>query len=80
MDGWMDRPTRAMVRCERPKTDERRRGVDRYATQNSAVYVGVIVAGALVGEKAINYGFDRAWERANAGKLWKDVEKRLELE
>ena len=40
----------------------------------------VIPAGALVGEKAINYGFDRAWERANAGKLWKDVEKRLELE
>ena len=31
MDGWMDRPTRAMVRCERPKTDERRRGVDRLA-------------------------------------------------
>jgi len=27
------------------------------------VYVGVIVAGALVGEKALNYGFDRAWER-----------------
>ncbi len=40
----------------------------------------MIVAGALVGEKGINYGFDRAWERANAGKLWKDVEKRLELE
>ena len=54
--------------------------MDRCATQNSAVYVGVIVAGALVGEKAINHGFDRAWERANAGKLWKDVEKRLELE
>ena len=54
--------------------------MDRCATQNSAAYVGVIVAGALVGEKAINYGFDRAWERANAGKLWKDVEKRLELE
>jgi len=27
------------------------------------VYVGVIVAGALAGEKALNYGFDRAWER-----------------
>ena len=71
----------AMVRCDamgrRLTRDD---GVDRYATQNSAVYVGVIVAGALVGEKAINYGFDRAWERANAGKLWKDVEKRLELE
>ncbi|ABO99364.1 predicted protein [Ostreococcus lucimarinus CCE9901] len=47
---------------------------------NSAVYVGVIVAGALAGEKALNYGFDRAWESSNKGKLWKDVEKRLELE
>ncbi|CAL56430.1 Cytochrome b-c1 complex subunit 9 [Ostreococcus tauri] len=47
---------------------------------NSAVYVSVIVAGALVGEKALNYGFDRAWERANKGKLWTDVRRRLELE
>lgn len=42
--------------------------------------MSVIVAGALVGEKALNYGFDRAWERANEGKLWTDVRRRLELE
>ena len=53
--------------------------MDRCATQNSAVYVGVIVAGALVGEKAIDTG-SIGVGRANAGKLWKDVEKRLELE
>ena len=52
---------------------------DRRA-QNSAVYVGVIIGGALVGERAVNYGFDRAWERANAGKLWRDVRARMELE
>jgi len=44
------------------------------------VYVGVIIGGALVGEKVVNYGFDRAWERANAGKLWRDVRARMELE
>jgi ubiquinol-cytochrome c reductase subunit 9 len=54
--------------------------VARGNTQNSAVYVGVIIGGALVGEKALNYGFDRAWESANKGKLWKDVAARLELE
>jgi ubiquinol-cytochrome c reductase subunit 9 len=48
--------------------------------QNSAVYVGVIIGGALAGEKALNYGFDRAWENANRGKLWKDVMAKLELE
>lgn len=48
--------------------------------QNSAVYVGVIVAGALAGEKVLNYGFDRAWENNNKGKLWPDVRQRLELD
>jgi len=47
---------------------------------NSAVYVGVIVAGALAGEKVLNYGFDRAWENNNKGKLWPDVRQRLELD
>lgn len=40
----------------------------------------MIIGGALVGEKALNYGFDWAWESANKGKLWKDVATRLELE
>ena len=53
--------------------------MDRCATQNSAVYVGVIVAGALVGEKGIDTGSIRVGTRQR-GKLWKDVEKRLELE
>ena len=47
--------------------------MDRCATQNSAVYVGVIVAGALVGEKGIDRGFDRclraAW--ASCGRTWR---------
>ena len=30
--------------------------------------------------QALNYGFDRAWENNNKGKLWVDVRKRLELE
>ena len=37
------------------------------------MYVGVIVAGALVGEKMVNKGFDSAWESRNKGKLFKDL-------
>ncbi len=37
------------------------------------VYVGVIIAGALVGEKMVNKGFDSAWESRNKGKLFKDL-------
>jgi ubiquinol-cytochrome c reductase subunit 9 len=37
------------------------------------VYVGVIIAGALVGEKMVNKGFDSMWESRNKGKLFKDL-------
>ena len=40
---------------------------------STPVYVGVIVAGALVGEKMVNKGFDSAWESRNKGKLFKDL-------
>ena len=35
--------------------------------------VGVIIAGALVGEKMVNKGFDSMWESRNKGKLFKDL-------
>ena len=37
------------------------------------MYVGVIIAGALVGEKMVNKGFESAWESRNKGKLFKDL-------
>jgi ubiquinol-cytochrome c reductase subunit 9 len=40
---------------------------------NTSVYVGVIIAGALVGEKMVNKGFDSMWESRNKGKLFKDL-------
>ncbi|ACO64518.1 predicted protein [Micromonas commoda] len=39
----------------------------------SSVYVGVVIAGALVGEKVVNNGFDALWESRNKGKLYKDI-------
>ena len=40
---------------------------------NTSVYVGVIIAGALVGEKMVNKGFDSMWESRNKVKLFKDL-------
>jgi len=39
----------------------------------SSVYVGVVIAGALVGEKVVNNGFDTLWESRNKGKLYKHI-------
>ena len=60
---------------------ERRRHKKQRQQQQSStpVYVGVIVAGALVGEKMVNKGFDSAWESRNKGKLFKDLIKDLTL-
>ncbi|EEH54929.1 uncharacterized protein MICPUCDRAFT_60852 [Micromonas pusilla CCMP1545] len=41
--------------------------------QRSSVYVGVIVAGALVGEKVVNQGFDSMWASNNKGKLYAHI-------
>ena len=55
--------------------ERRRHKKQRHKKQQSStpVYVGVIVAGALVGEKMVNKGFDSAWESRNKGKLFKDL-------
>jgi ubiquinol-cytochrome c reductase subunit 9 len=43
------------------------------AMSRSSVYVAVVIAGALVGEKVVNNGFDAMWESRNKGKLFKDM-------
>lgn len=42
-------------------------------SRNNAVYVGLIVVGALAGEKAVDAGFGSLWERNNQGKLFKHI-------
>ena len=42
--------------------------------RRNSVYVGFVLAGALVGEKVVSGGFDAAWERNNAGKLYSHLE------
>jgi|TARA_B110000977_G_scaffold140607_3_gene178509 ubiquinol-cytochrome c reductase subunit 9 len=37
------------------------------------VYVAIVIAGALVGEKVVNNGFDSMWESRNKGKLFKHM-------
>ena len=55
--------------------ERRRHKKQRHKKQQSStpVYVGVVIAGALVGEKMVNKGFDSAWESRNKGKLFKDL-------
>lgn len=37
------------------------------------MYVAIVIAGALVGEKVVNNGFDSMWESRNKGKLFKHM-------
>lgn len=42
-------------------------------------FLASVFAGALVAEIVVDGGVDRFWEWKNRGKLWKDVEARLNL-
>ena len=45
--------------------------------RRNSVYIGFIIAGAFVGEKALNGAIDMMWESSNKGKLYKHLEASL---
>jgi ubiquinol-cytochrome c reductase subunit 9 len=45
--------------------------------RRNSVYVGFIIAGAFVGERALNGVIDSMWESSNKGKLFKHIEASL---
>jgi len=45
--------------------------------KRNSTYIAFILAGALLGERVVNYGFDTAWEKNNQGKLFKHMEGKL---
>ncbi|KAL3139209.1 hypothetical protein ABBQ32_005980 [Trebouxia sp. C0010 RCD-2024] len=49
----------------------------RVLMKRNSTYIAFVLAGALLGERVVNYGFDKAWEQNNQGKLFKHMEGKL---
>lgn len=41
--------------------------------RRNSVYVAFIFVGAIVGERAVDYSFNKMWEKRNRGKLYEDI-------
>ncbi|KAG6510816.1 cytochrome b-c1 complex subunit 9, mitochondrial-like [Zingiber officinale] len=48
-------------------------GLYRVLMRRNSVYVTFIVAGAFVGERAVDYGVHKLWEYNNVGKRYEDI-------
>ncbi|XP_044482476.1 cytochrome b-c1 complex subunit 9, mitochondrial-like [Mangifera indica] len=48
-------------------------GLYRVIMRRNSVYVTFIIAGALAGERAVDYGVHKLWEYNNVGKRYEDI-------
>jgi ubiquinol-cytochrome c reductase subunit 9 len=48
--------------------------------RSNAIFLGTVFAAAFVGEILVDDGIDWLWRWHNRGKLWADVEARLQRE
>ncbi|KAM7496925.1 hypothetical protein LguiA_021339 [Lonicera macranthoides] len=48
-------------------------GLYRVIMRRNSVYVTFVVAGALLGERAVDYGVHKLWEYNNVGKRYEDI-------
>ncbi|KAB2097039.1 hypothetical protein ERO13_A01G138200v2 [Gossypium hirsutum] len=48
-------------------------GLYRVIMRRNSVYVTFIIAGAFLGERAVDYGVYRLWEYNNVGKRYEDI-------
>ncbi|CAK9320174.1 unnamed protein product [Citrullus colocynthis] len=48
-------------------------GLYRVIMRRNSVYVTFIIAGAFVGERAVDYGVHKLWEYNNVGKQYEDI-------
>ncbi|XP_059314862.1 cytochrome b-c1 complex subunit 9-like [Lycium ferocissimum] len=59
------------------ETTARRSGVlegfYRVIMRRNSVYVTFVIAGALLGERAVDYGVHKIWEKNNVGKRYEDI-------
>ncbi|KAL8193621.1 hypothetical protein R6Q57_026756 [Mikania cordata] len=45
----------------------------RVLMRRTPVYVTFVIVGALVGERAVEYGVHKLWEKNNVGKRFEDI-------
>ncbi|KAH0663221.1 hypothetical protein KY284_028152 [Solanum tuberosum] len=48
-------------------------GLYRVLMRRNSVYVTFVIAGALLGERAVDYGVHKVWENNNIGKRYEDI-------
>ncbi|XP_068663897.1 cytochrome b-c1 complex subunit 9, mitochondrial-like [Aristolochia californica] len=48
-------------------------GLYKVIMRRNSVYVTFIIAGAFVGERAVDYGVHKLWEYNNVGKRYEDI-------
>ncbi|GLT40641.1 hypothetical protein SLA2020_147580 [Shorea laevis] len=48
-------------------------GLYRVIMRRNSIYVTFVVAGAFLGERAVDYGVKKLWEYNNVGKRYEDI-------
>ncbi|KAK4709172.1 hypothetical protein R3W88_030097 [Solanum pinnatisectum] len=48
-------------------------GFYRLVMRRTPLYVTFVIAGALLGERAVDYGVKTLWEKNNVGKRYEDI-------
>ncbi|KAL5060234.1 hypothetical protein RYX36_031838 [Vicia faba] len=48
-------------------------GLYKVLMRRNSVYVTFVIAGAFLGERAVDYGVHKLWERNNVGKRYEDI-------
>ncbi|PHU16025.1 Cytochrome b-c1 complex subunit 9 [Capsicum chinense] len=48
-------------------------GLYKVLMRRNSVYVTFIIAGALISERAVDYGVHKIWEYNNVGKRYEDI-------
>ncbi|XP_065857584.1 cytochrome b-c1 complex subunit 9, mitochondrial [Euphorbia lathyris] len=48
-------------------------GIYRLIMRRNSVYVTFVVLGAFAGERAVDYGVHKLWEKNNVGKRYEDI-------
>ncbi|KAK7284864.1 hypothetical protein RJT34_19617 [Clitoria ternatea] len=48
-------------------------GLYKVVMRRNSVYVTFVIAGAFLGERAVDYGIHKLWEYNNVGKRYEDI-------
>ncbi|CBI30293.3 hypothetical protein VitviT2T_012541 [Vitis vinifera] len=48
-------------------------GLYRVIMRRTSVYATFVILGAFAGERAVDYGVHKLWERNNVGKRYEDI-------